>query len=210
MMYDEDLDCGVLSDFDLSISRRTDRTGTIPFMAIELLPSIYWQGDIERKYRHELEAFIWVLPFVFLRYQNGQSQRGTPVDVWMTDNYHACAQEKSCFRTGPNLRRMERLCQSNFKDHWHLATSLLFWLHDYDQSRPDRQFQGKTDDSNDLASIWLAFVQKLKIVAERFPNQLGYLDTLVRDIEFDLALSLSETMRHEVNGLGSGLSLTLS
>jgi len=182
-MYNEDLHCGVLSDFDLSISRRnprvpgTDRTGTIPFMAIALLSDRYWNG---RKYRHELEAFIWVLPFVFLRYQDGKSQRGTPVDGWMTDNYHACAQEKSGFRTRPNLRRMKRLCQSDFKDHWHLATSLLFWLRNYDQSTRDRQFQGKTDDSNVLASIWPAFVQQMKIVVERYPNELGYLDEVVR------------------------------
>ena len=57
VMYNEDLQCGVLSDFDLSVSQRqrhvpgTDRTGTIPFMAIALLADEYideyWHGGME-------------------------------------------------------------------------------------------------------------------------------------------------------------------
>ena len=193
-MYNEDLHCGVLSDFDLSISRRhprvpgTDRTGTIPFMALELLTDEYWNGEIERKYRHEMEAFIWVLPFVFLRYQNGESQQGTPVDPWMTANYHACFNEKNGFRNVVTLRKMERLCQSDFKDHWELAESLLSWLTDVDQSsRKYRKFQRETDDSNVnvLASMWPAFVEQLKILVEQFPVQFGYLDKLVGDLELE-------------------------
>ena len=70
-MYNVKLHCGVLCDYDLSISQRqprmpgTDRTGTIPFMAIQLLTDEYWNGSMERLYQHELEAFIWILPFVF-------------------------------------------------------------------------------------------------------------------------------------------------
>jgi len=70
-MYNEDSDCGVLGDFDLSIDRRsprlpgTDRTG---FMAITLLSDKYLHGKMERKYRHELEALIWVLLLAVLRF----------------------------------------------------------------------------------------------------------------------------------------------
>ena len=39
----------------------TDRTGTISFMAIELLTDEYWNGKIEQLCRDELEAFIWIL-----------------------------------------------------------------------------------------------------------------------------------------------------
>ena len=84
-MYNDNLHCRVLCDYDISISRRhlrvpgMDRTGTILFMAIELLTEEYWNGSIERLYQHELEAFIWILPFVFLRYQNEKSQQGTLV-----------------------------------------------------------------------------------------------------------------------------------
>ena len=70
-----------LIDYDFSSSlqhpcipqARMNRTGAIPFMAIGLLNDKYWNGSIERLYWHELGAFIWILSFVFLRYQNGKS-----------------------------------------------------------------------------------------------------------------------------------------
>src|SRR5271154_7439111 len=133
-MYNPRLQCGVLGDYDLSISRRqlrvpgTDRTGTIPFMARDLLSHEYWNGDIERRYRHELEACIWILPFVFLRYQNGKSQSGTLVDAWMTSDYITCAEKKTHFLLPTKLRQNEQLCQPDYKDHWKLADDLLFWL----------------------------------------------------------------------------------
>ena len=110
IMCNENMKSGILIDYDFSSSRRqprmpgTDRTGTIPFMAVELLTDEYWNGSIERLYRHELEAFIWILPFVFLRYQNGKSQRGTLVDQWMTSNYITCY-EKSAFQNVCYLKR---------------------------------------------------------------------------------------------------------
>src|SRR5271154_1459235 len=133
-MYNPRLQCGVLGDYDLSISRRqlrvpgTDRTGTIPFMARDLLSHKYWNGEIQRRYRHEAEALIWILPFVFLRYQNGKSQPGTLVDAWMTSDYIACFKEKSGFLHRTKLPEKEQLCQPDYKDHWMLAQELLSWL----------------------------------------------------------------------------------
>jgi hypothetical protein len=161
-MYSEETHCGFLSDFDLAIPQRnprvpgTDRTGTIPFMAIALLSHLsdsYWNGKIERGYRHELEAFIWVLPFVFLRYQNGQSQQGTPVDPWITANYHTCAQKKSHFRTFPKLPEMKELCQSDFNHHWELAQWLILLLGHMDD-RAFYQSITEVNDSQRLASVW--------------------------------------------------------
>ena len=78
MMYDPESKCGVLTDFDLSLREPrvsgTDRTGTVPFMAIDLLTDEYWEGTIKRYYHHELESFIWVIVFVFLLYQDGKRQ----------------------------------------------------------------------------------------------------------------------------------------
>ncbi|KAF9480228.1 hypothetical protein BDN70DRAFT_624435 [Pholiota conissans] len=52
LMYDPETRCGLLRDFDLPILQseprvfRTDRTGTVPFIAIDLLEGGYWQGKI--------------------------------------------------------------------------------------------------------------------------------------------------------------------
>ena len=54
VMYNKELGCGVLGDYDLSICRRKQRvprTGTVPFMAIDLLTDEYWNGEIVRLYR---------------------------------------------------------------------------------------------------------------------------------------------------------------
>ncbi|KAF8808817.1 hypothetical protein BYT27DRAFT_7136869, partial [Phlegmacium glaucopus] len=104
MMYDPDLKCGVLTDFDLSIFQweprviGTDPTGTIPFMAIDLLTEAYWQGLTKCLYRHELEAFIWILPYTFLLYRDGLRLRNKHVDPWRTSDYNTCRKEKSDFQ----------------------------------------------------------------------------------------------------------------
>ena len=56
---------GVLSDFDLSslegdTHRNSERTGTFPFMARELLTTAGLKGRIKHQYKHDAEAFFWV------------------------------------------------------------------------------------------------------------------------------------------------------
>ncbi|KAJ8584443.1 hypothetical protein M405DRAFT_692892, partial [Rhizopogon salebrosus TDB-379] len=61
---------GVLNDYDLSSLRITqgpqgnERTGTVPFMALELLTKEGQRGEVKYSYRHDLESFMWVLPWV--------------------------------------------------------------------------------------------------------------------------------------------------
>ena len=59
---------GVVNDFDLAtwVDHKTtnnDRTGTIPFMAIDLL-DCEPDDHIPRLYRHDIESFIWVLTYI--------------------------------------------------------------------------------------------------------------------------------------------------
>ena len=59
---------GVLNDYDLASwakfpTTNSDRTGTIPFMALDML-----KGGLEKRiprlYRHDAESFIWVLVYI--------------------------------------------------------------------------------------------------------------------------------------------------
>ncbi|KJA25249.1 hypothetical protein HYPSUDRAFT_37739, partial [Hypholoma sublateritium FD-334 SS-4] len=93
VMYHPGRKCGVLTDFDLSVIAwlnrvpGTDRTGTIPFMALDLLRDAYWAGSITRHYHHELESFIWILPIVFLACDNGKFNPKTPfIKDWITSD----------------------------------------------------------------------------------------------------------------------------
>ncbi len=106
VMYHPIRKCGVLTDFDLSIIAwrervlGTDRTGTIPFMALDLLCKEYWEGKVTRRYHHELEAFIWMLPFVFLGYDNGKlDPKNQFIKDWITSDYLTCMEKKLAFIT---------------------------------------------------------------------------------------------------------------
>ena len=73
-MCKEDNKYGVLNDFDLSTLMKPgdrnpnrqglERTGTLPFMAVELLHEKGFDGKIPRRSEHELESFAWVLVWV--------------------------------------------------------------------------------------------------------------------------------------------------
>ena len=192
IMCNGNMKSGVLIDYDFSLASlrhpchmpqaRTNRMGGIPFMAIGLLKDEYWNGSIERLYRHDLEAFIWILPFVFLRYQNGKSQRGTLVDQWMTSNYIACRKEKISFQNVWDLPNKKLFCQSDFKDHWKLVQSLLVWQVKISLAALERMHElGMTSDSS-VASIWPLFVERLRLVAKRDPEHLSYVDKLVNNL----------------------------
>ena len=67
---------GVLSDFDLASlqgdkSRNSERTGTLPFMARELLGPKGLSGQIQHEYRHDAESFFWVAFIDTALYPNG-------------------------------------------------------------------------------------------------------------------------------------------
>ncbi|KAG8950603.1 hypothetical protein FRC03_012793 [Tulasnella sp. 419] len=96
---------GVLNDYDLSTLRHpgcddgptgTDRTGTLLFMALELLDSTALAGNIEHQYRHDFEAFIWVLTWIAHRYQGGKEIPKAPFTSWIADHQH-CRKEKNSY-----------------------------------------------------------------------------------------------------------------
>ncbi|KAG1817637.1 uncharacterized protein BJ212DRAFT_1270302 [Suillus subaureus] len=66
---------GVLNDFNLSSTGDSpsgqEHTGTVPFMAIELLTKEAIEGKVKHLYWHDAESFLWVLTWVSLHYQKG-------------------------------------------------------------------------------------------------------------------------------------------
>ncbi|KAF8898272.1 hypothetical protein CPB84DRAFT_1780781 [Gymnopilus junonius] len=145
LMYDEETGCGVLTDFDLSLLQweprvfGTDRTGTIPFMALDLLKEQYWDGRRERYYHHELESFIWILPYVFLQYQDGKRVKGVDVNAWITSNYTNCLKEKLFFYTHGAIEDAAKKVQANYKVCWKFADALCTTLRACHNRIQDRQ-----------------------------------------------------------------------
>jgi hypothetical protein len=91
---------GVLNDYDLSSVRDTptgtERTGTVPFMAMDLLTKEALQGKVAHLYRHDAESFIWVLIWVCLRYENGML-KGTMLNEWLKEDALGCHKNKASF-----------------------------------------------------------------------------------------------------------------
>lgn len=102
---------GVLNDFDLAahVDEQTNtapdlgyrRTGTLPFMAFQLLTDDGWQGLIARRYRHDLESFFWCLAWVCGCVQGRQENRGTsPFADWTSGDYNQVRRLKMDYTYG--------------------------------------------------------------------------------------------------------------
>ena len=90
---------GVLNDFDLarwSDLNRTasakDNTGTLPFLALDLLNEKTLNGSVRRLYRHDAESFTWCLLYIcicMVEDKEEDDQIGTldphPLSSWFLD-----------------------------------------------------------------------------------------------------------------------------
>ncbi|KAI6022952.1 hypothetical protein BKA83DRAFT_4271284 [Pisolithus microcarpus] len=103
---------GVLNDFDLASIEDgltgTERTGTVPFMALELLHPEGLRGQTKHAYEYDAESFIWALTWITLRYDNGTLRAtGRPLDEWLGVNATTCRREKSAFLLYTNRRKLQ-------------------------------------------------------------------------------------------------------
>ncbi|KAI0781947.1 hypothetical protein C8Q75DRAFT_544618 [Abortiporus biennis] len=132
LMYytvDNGVHMGVLNDFDLATidrdgtaSRPTGnlRTGTQPFMAMDLLKEAGRKGDIPHLYRHDLESFIWLLVW----YSAPKTETyGTPLDMnsWETSTAEYCWKDKNAFWTNCREHRSDTQ-----KELFLLARNLIY------------------------------------------------------------------------------------
>ncbi|KAG1805969.1 uncharacterized protein BJ212DRAFT_796838 [Suillus subaureus] len=96
---------GVLNDYDLSsladdpAPRGNERTGTVPFMALELLSAQGQRGEVKYLYRHDLESFMWCFAWICLRYENGAllPVKSRRLDDWATSGAVTCGMLKLYF-----------------------------------------------------------------------------------------------------------------
>ena len=125
MYYCEaDSGVGVLNDWDLatvlspSATHNTDRTGTIPLMALQLL-----EGErVVHMFRHDAESFIWVFLWV-CGCSNGSRREVlvAPYKVWRKLDMLACQIARRGFLSDANLEDI------NVSEH-HAANGLFCLL----------------------------------------------------------------------------------
>ena len=110
---------GVLGDFDLSslkakTSRNTERTGTVPFMALDLLSTEALAGEVEHDYGHEAEAYFWVGVYDTACYDNGHTIHSAVPAQWNSLGAIAMGKKKLYYLT--NLRK--HVATPSQKDVW--------------------------------------------------------------------------------------------
>jgi hypothetical protein len=98
---------GVLIDFDLAVldgsqSTNTERTGTMVFMALDILASITADTYQLHLYRHDAESFLWVAIWVCGTYSGGNERQDALFKYWAQGDAQDCHDRKLGF-----LHRLE-------------------------------------------------------------------------------------------------------
>ncbi|CAA7264594.1 unnamed protein product [Cyclocybe aegerita] len=181
MMYNRVQKCGVLTDFDLALPPGLsspsgfERTGTVPFMALELLTAQYWEGKVLRRYRHELEALIWVLAFVLLRFNNkGIGEDKANTESWMTSSYKTCLEKKF------SILSTRFPVQDSFKRQKSFGLRLTAWIvHSNNQRLEDSELEDEAQPKDVLSEdarvnedkeVWNAFLERIKPLVNQYPE----------------------------------------
>ena len=101
-----------------------ERADTLPFMALDLLIDRARKGNVQRLYRHDLEGFIWIIPWVFLQFE-GPERVTHQLAGWETGDFAdcACAKEK---RDLFSKLQSSNIATASWRAEWNFAVSLLY------------------------------------------------------------------------------------
>ena len=142
-MWDDRRKVGILNDFDLAKladqagATGQDNTGTLPFMALDLLKRGLC-GEIARRYRHDAESFAWCLVCLYLSIVEGvdgnnYTRNPHPLPKWFQD-CRSSLESKLGFLWRDDSDPDISLVHSNTRS---LALALhKFWLDRYNEQFP--------------------------------------------------------------------------
>ena len=146
LMWDAEREVGVLNDFDLAKyasqagASGPENTGTLPFIALDLLSEEGFRGEIPRLYRHEAESFAWSLICLCISVAEDKGENYTVTSDLLSgwfENYNTCFKAK----LGLNWSEYET---SNIVFAYPNAVALARSLHDHWSKRYLEQFPRAT------------------------------------------------------------------
>jgi hypothetical protein len=140
---------GILNDWDMAslldllgeatLSTARHRTGTVPFMAVELLDS----NPPAHLYRHDLESFFYILVWAAIHYDIPHKERlSTPnqyIAKWDSDLDTSSVNKSSFFAEPIRRRRILSAIRPEFKEletQWIQPLALLFQLGKHYHNNP--------------------------------------------------------------------------
>ncbi|GAW07701.1 protein kinase [Lentinula edodes] len=144
---------GVLNDFDLS-SRVEDvdngdiRTGTRPFMSLDLLNS-YWEGG--HLYRHDLESLFYIILCLACRYEAPGVPAPEPraYSKWFSGSDQDILGNKNTFLTSPFLLAQDLPIQPYFAHFVPWLKRIRYFISEGYHARPRPQLE-PVDDTDIL------------------------------------------------------------
>ena len=142
---------GILNNFDLATwvehhTTNNDRTGTIPFMALDMLKGGL-DGRIPRLYRHDLESFSWVLAYVtvaYIEYEN-HTIKDSPagaVEKWFKDKDDREAHIMSKFHFHEHYDE-DQYVNGRYYDYSVVIKKILQYWHDFHKALDSRKHRGR-------------------------------------------------------------------
>ena len=205
--YDGNRVVGVLNDWDLATvipsldTPNTDRTGTIPFMALLPLSG----KPVVHMFRHDMESFIWLFLWV-CGCSNGSKKEVlvAPYKVWRTVSMVACSEKRGAFLSNVGLEEI------NVSDH-HASNGLfglfLAWLlqqlcmHIWrDRGDSPTSANRKTKDQEDM-SRFKALLPKFWEVRDELNRQFSPKDWSDDEVHFRIQWYLHDTVHSIIKPL---------
>ena len=132
LMCDPETKRGVLNDLDLARvggpARKPsakDNTGTMPFLALDLLNRAAFEGQVPRRYRHDAESFAWCLIYICVCMgKDGKGQIRTvnphPLSSWFgnMDTSQLAKQESAELNNQLPLHERIKPLAKALHNHW--------------------------------------------------------------------------------------------
>ena len=177
LMWDDERKAGVLNDFDLAKfadqtgASRHDNTGTLPFMALDLMSEKGLRGEIPRLYRHEAESFAWILIYLYLFTVEGEDQKNY---IRTTDPLLAWFVESADLRRGLDF---DGSGNDNISLAYTNVTRLARNLHKYWLDRYYSQFAVENDDA-----IRAIIARKVTCMRKKTGSSAPYVELTDEDV----------------------------
>ena len=174
IMYyrDEDRVVGVLNDWDLatalsaSSTPNTDRTGTVPFMASQLLST----QNVPHLFRHDVESFMWV--FLWVCGCSDGSEKEVPVapyQTWRCLDMAACMEKRSFLSDASSPEDVNVSAHHNPNEYFCLfLAQLLQQLRVYIWEDMATNLDRKATDENDMGLLQGVLLPKFREVRATF------------------------------------------
>ena len=203
--HDGDRVVGVLNDWDLATALsassipNTDRTGTIPFMALQLV-SI---ENTVHLLRHDAESFIWVLLWVCgCSDGSGKEVPVAPYKLWRHLDMFTCKKERGDFLSAVELEHINVSTHHGPNSYFCLfLAQLLQQLRTHIWMDTSTNTNHDTKDKKDFALLETVLIPKFKEVRSKLNQEFSSGDWSSEERRIEIRKYIYTTVASIINSV---------